>query len=558
MTAALDGARDAIPGADFNLKIAQPLLRWVAETQGSAKAEEIARNAGIARLTEKGSTWISLESFESILQQVRALVPDDAAFKRVCAHRMHETYGPLRYMFWALSPALVYSQALKNFRPISSITTGVVTERGPDFTKVRITSRRPESRLVCLSRQGQAVVLPGLWGLPPAHLTEGKCIGLGDECCEYEIRWYRPRSWVPPVLGLVAGLGGASVMRALGASWIPLEPVLGASAALLGAYWDLRRTHTRNLEHARGIHAALEDAVRDDVQVRVELLDLHRRQADWSRMLEEQISERTRSLRQVVEHIRELREQRVVKLRGYSHDLRNPLTAIRLAISSVRAASRPSDPLGEALDEADQAVDRITDLLDEMLAAAHSEATVVTLVPQRIDIPTLSDSLRRRLRALVLGRNIRATVVSTREAPASIETDLILFDRVIDNLLTNAAKYTDSGSIVIQLDGRPGFLVLQVSDTGCGMDPEHVEEVFKGRPSRGPAAAGSFGVGLSVVVNLLAQVNGSLEVMTLPGRGTTFWALIPTTIQPPDDGSKQESSDDRVRRVVKIRRQVNA
>src|SRR5690606_21507544 len=112
-----------------------------------------------------------------------------------------------------------------------------------------------------------------------------------------------------------------------------------------------------------------------------------------------------------------------------------------------------------------------------------------------------------------------------------IETDPLIFERVIDNLCTNAAKYTERGSIVLELDGRPGFLVLKISDTGRGIAPERLEKIFAADSSPdAERAARSLGVGLSVVVTLMGQIGGRVEVMSKVGRGTTFWAHFPLEI----------------------------
>jgi hypothetical protein len=140
--------------------------------------------------------------------------------------------------------------------------------------------------------------------------------------------------------------------------------------------------------------------------------------------------------------------------------------------------------------------------------------------------------LRRRTRALVLGRDIRVSVFRTREAPQTLETDPLVLERVMDNLCTNAAKYTDQGSIVIELDGTPEHLVVKVSDTGRGIESDRMHRIFQSLGS-GPDArsAQSLGVGLSVVVQLLRQIGGRLEVMSRPGSGSTFWVHFPILVK---------------------------
>jgi signal transduction histidine kinase len=130
-------------------------------------------------------------------------------------------------------------------------------------------------------------------------------------------------------------------------------------------------------------------------------------------------------------------------------------------------------------------------------------------------------------------------------------------DRVVDNLLTNAAKYTERGAVVVELDGAPGFLVLKVSDTGCGIEAEAMGRIFQPGGSPVDARRGdSFGVGLSVVIRLLEQIGGRLEVMSKPGEGTTFWIFLPLRAQVDDtpSGQRRRSSGEvAVVPVVRVR-----
>jgi signal transduction histidine kinase len=172
-------------------------------------------------------------------------------------------------------------------------------------------------------------------------------------------------------------------------------------------------------------------------------------------------------------------------------------------------------------------------------------------------VAELTERLRRRLRALVHGRDVRATVFGTREAPGSIDIDPLLLDRIADNLLTNAAKYTERGSIVVELDGIPGFLVIKVSDTGCGIDPDAMVRIFEpGGSSVDSRRGDSFGVGLSVVIQLLERIGGRLEVMSKPGDGTTFWVYLPleSLAEAQPSGTRARASGEvPLTRVVRIR-----
>jgi len=171
-------------------------------------------------------------------------------------------------------------------------------------------------------------------------------------------------------------------------------------------------------------------------------------------------------------------------------------------------------------------------LLAELLHTATVESRLVRLVPEMVDVQDLAAQLRKRVRALVHGRDIRVSVFSTNRAPDKVETDLMSLDRVMDNLLTNAAKYTSRGSILVELDGAAsGALTVRVSDTGRGIPPEQLPRVFRPAGTGAAPTVHSYGVGLSVVVQLLAQLGGSLEVLSTPGKGTTFWVHLPARLR---------------------------
>jgi signal transduction histidine kinase len=189
-------------------------------------------------------------------------------------------------------------------------------------------------------------------------------------------------------------------------------------------------------------------------------------------------------------------------------------------------------------------------LLSGLIRSASSDPQLIEVNPEPVEVQPLVERLRRRLRALVHGRDIRVSVFRTREAPDAIECDQLILDRVLDNLLTNAAKYTETGSIVVEVGGTPGFLTVKVSDTGRGIDEDKIQSIF--RPAATPPAdraPRSFGVGLSVVVQLLDQIGGRIEVMSRAGRGTTFWAHFPEELTP-----RSSSGRPALERVVTIRR----
>lgn len=557
-------SRQPANDAHYNTRILHPLARWLGAEHGRETVSLLASRAGLD-LTALGdhNGWISQAQFETFLADARDLVRDDEAFKQACVHRMSEGYGPMRFLLWATSPGAVYAHAEKTYALMSTIGEPKILSRSRTALHVRIASDRPISRLNCLVRQAQSAALPTMWGLPPATLNETKCVAFGDDACEYQLRWFDHRRWFPPVIGAVIGgaLAAVAAHLHLDASAAALGlPTLGG---VIGFAFEMHRTNVANLAIGAEQNEALRLLAEEEAEARRELLELHHRQRNWTAVLEHDAAERTQMIQSVVERIEQKEEARNRQLRGFSHDLRSPLAIMRLGVEYL---APHAVQLGEhgtnVIEELDSSVKRMTRLLAELMDVTTAQTAAMQLAPQPIEIGALADRLRRRLRAMVHSRDIRASVFRTREAPDTVEVDPLLLDRITDNLLSNAAKYTERGSIVLEVDGSPGFLVLKVSDSGRGIDPERIERAFRpGGMDATARAEDSYGLGLSVVVQLLGQIGGRLEVMSKPGVGTTFWAYVPIKAGMPSTAPRArdaEPIDELVNKVVKIRRVKSA
>jgi signal transduction histidine kinase len=549
--------------AQLNARILHPLARFLREQHGDAALAKAARAGAIDPAQLDGRTlWIGLGQIEKMLEAVRSQCEDDDGFKRACAYRLADGYGAIRFVLWATSPQAVYLQAMKTFRMVCSYGENEVVSTDRNRLHVRFRTDRAEGRLVCLMRQAQIGALPTLWNLPPAIVTENACLARGDPYCGYELRWYDRKRWLPTALGLAAGSAAYAGLAFLGHHELSAAaiPLLGGA---IGYILEMSRTGAANLAVREEVNEALRELAREEAEARHEILALHQRQRDWTRMLEEDAAERSVMLQRVADRLHRLQEMRDTKILGFSHDLRNPLTVLQAGSEYLRDYVDVIGDEGDAvLGDIERAIEQMRRLLEDLMTMATQQAgSLAQLAPQRLEVPPLTDRLRRRLRALVQGKDIRASVFKTREAPDSIETDPLLFDRVVDNLLTNAAKYTDRGSIVVEVDGTTEYLTLKVSDTGRGISPEQIDRAFTPEGSdRSSRAKNSYGVGLSVVVQLLGQVGGRLEVMSKPDSGTTFWVHFPLTpvvrSKPPALESDRpiEKYNDVLNRVVTIRR----
>jgi signal transduction histidine kinase len=548
------------PKADFSIRILASLVGYVAEHHGAGAVAELARAAGLdpAEL-RAGNRWLTHEAMERLLACARELLESDECFVEACGFEIGKTSLPGRFLIGAIGPRDAYELGARHSGLISTVSSFSVRRQDSGQVVIRYDSTKPESRLMCLSRQAQIAHLPELWRLPKAHLEERSCIAHGDSCCEYGVSVYEPNRWLPVAIGLIVGLCSAFLVGALQLGTIATSIALALLGAGSGRMFELRRSNRLNSATSSQVNAAYLAVAQEEAQARFEIMAMTRRQHAWIQRLEERDGERSQAFDQLARGVESMRENWVSSIRGFSHDLRNPLTALKTNVAFLRETPDQLGPDGaDVLADIGQAVSDMEKLLANLMVVASSDNGSIRLEPQTVLVSSLTVRIRARLNALVYGRGIKASVLPTREAPETVEVDPLLLDRILDNLLSNAAKYTERGSIVVEIDGTPGFLTLKISDTGCGIHESEIEQIFRAGGSRRESRAkGSWGVGLSVVVQLLARAGGRLEVMSKPAVGTTFWAHLPIASAPasqraPSDAPHHPDRD--VSNVVSIRR----
>jgi signal transduction histidine kinase len=500
------------PTADLNLKLLRYLVHYLCDHHSSREIETIAFKGRVPVADFMAcSAWVTLEQFEALLASSRELMQDDATFVEACAYKSDVVGGHLRIMAAAITPVAAYVAGCKqmpNLTQISHFKPEVLSR-----SRVRLTyhTTKTESRLMCLSRQAQIRKLPRLWGLPQAHVEDTLCVARGDSHCNYEVRLYEARRWIPPAL-----VAGSASALGLAMEFLLHQPVqwwwLALAGAAGGHLYELRRISGSNQKTQEEINAAYQQVARDEANARRELFALTQRQKNWGHLMEHEVVGREDSLRRVTDELETLNRKGIES---------RPTARIRTQVKGLRDAGAPEAPLSIIDDQLDQIDARIS----RVLRLAANDVETLPLAPRSLEVESLVEELRSRLRGLVPSRDVRVSVFAVREAPSSVHVDPLLFNRVIDNLLLNAAKNTSMGSIVVEVGGTPGFLTLKISDTGGGMPEAEIGALF--RPLTRSNRAFAYGAGLSVVVQLLGRIGGKLEVMTRPNEGTTFWAHFP-------------------------------
>ena len=222
-------------------------------------------------------------------------------------------------------------------------------------------------------------------------------------------------------------------------------------------------------------------------------------------------------------------EQRRRDLIGdVAHELRTPITSVRGYVEGLQAGVfTPGPDAWRVLDEQTARLERLVDDL-AVLWRAESRDLRLEIVP--LDGAVVLADARERHRASATARSIDLSLgVIT---PATLLADRMRLAQVLDNLVTNALRYTQPGGHValgMTVDGR--WAVISVSDDGPGLDAAQAARVFerfyRADPSRSRDAGGS-GLGLAITRSLVEAMGGSAAVTSAgPGRGTTFLVRMP-------------------------------
>lgn len=255
----------------------------------------------------------------------------------------------------------------------------------------------------------------------------------------------------------------------------------------------------------------------------------------------ERLLERERDARAEAERRREelerVTESRTRLMRGFSHDVKNPLGA-----ADGYAQLLEDGILGELSAKQMQSVQRIRrslqtslHLIHELLELARAEAGQIELEPVLTDVAELvrdaAEDFRAQATAAGLGLEVRAT------AALPAHTDPIRVRQILSNLLSNAVKYTPRGGIVVEAelrtDGRAprdgDWIAISVTDTGPGIPAEKQELIFEEFTRLDPEAQHGAGVGLAISRKMARLLGGDISVESEVGRGSTFTLWLPTT-----------------------------
>ncbi len=218
-----------------------------------------------------------------------------------------------------------------------------------------------------------------------------------------------------------------------------------------------------------------------------------------------------------------------------AHELRNFLAPVVAAVRILRGTDG-DDPAGvRCLEIVERQVHNMGRLINDLLDAARLEQGKLRLNPETVDLTTAVAQVVETARPVVEARRHRLTT-DLPAGPLHVQADPTRLAQIVMNLLTNAARYTQpGGQITVVLERVAGEAVLRVRDSGVGIPPEKLEEVFAPFVQVGEGAADGLGVGLSLARGLARLHGGDIRARSDgPGQGSEFVVCLPL---PPDEAT---------------------
>lgn len=245
--------------------------------------------------------------------------------------------------------------------------------------------------------------------------------------------------------------------------------------------------------------------------------------------LEQAVRDRTEQINEQMKRLATLDEMKTRFFENVSHDLRTPLTLIRGPVSDLLARQNGALPpdIRAQVERIDAGADRLLRLVNQILDLVAAEAKALQLQAEPLDLTAFLAAQVGAFQSAAADQSVELQFTAD-EAPSWVEGDLSKLEMIFQNLLSNALKFTPAGGqILVSLQAEPSAWVVTVADTGCGIAPDDLDQIFDRFYQVGTSPTGGSGIGLSVVSELVALHGGRVSAESTPGTGSTFRVTLP-------------------------------
>ncbi|MGI8842094.1 MAG: HAMP domain-containing protein, partial [Gemmatimonadaceae bacterium] len=337
------------------------------------------------------------------------------------------------------------------------------------------------------------------------------------------------------------------------------EELLEQSQSLAGELQDqqeeLRRSNSELEQQARTLRES-EELLRDQQE---ELQQVNEELEEKAALLAEQnkkVEQKNREVESARVALEEKAEQLAISskyksefLANMSHELRTPLNSL-LILARLLAENKDSNLTEKQVEFARTIYGAGTDLLtliNDVLDLSKVEAGRLELDPTQVEISELQEFVERTFRPVAEQKEVEFTIDVQPDVPKSLYTDGQRVEQVLKNLLSNAFKFTEKGSVTLtvrlaergrrfanpSLDKAEQVLAFAVTDTGIGVPKDKqrlIFEAFQQADGTTSRRYGGTGLGLSISREIAGLLQGEIRVESTPGHGSTFTLFVPARL----------------------------
>jgi signal transduction histidine kinase len=228
-------------------------------------------------------------------------------------------------------------------------------------------------------------------------------------------------------------------------------------------------------------------------------------------------------------------------MRGFSHDVKNPLGAADgyADLLSAGIYGELSDDQRESLQRMRRSIRRALDLIDDLHELARAETGTVEIRKELVDLAHLVTSSGDEYRGAADAAGLPLTVSAAEDLPL-VETDGVRVQQIVGNLISNAIKYTKTGAINLRvrkypsrvIRSVPAWIDIEVTDTGIGIPLDKQDQIFEEFSRLSTSDRPGAGLGLAISKRLAEALGGQILVTSEVDRGSTFTLRLPLEFQP--------------------------
>jgi len=251
-----------------------------------------------------------------------------------------------------------------------------------------------------------------------------------------------------------------------------------------------------------------------------------------NRQLKQTIAEleKTRdSLAQSNLQLNELNQQKDRFLGMVSHDLRNPLGAIK-CISELLLAENNNDEQLDLIQMIEDSSSQMLNLVNDLLNVVKIQRAVIDLECEDVEVEPFVEKIIKNQRLLAQSKNINICLDIASDAPKTLHCDKRRVEQVLINLLGNAIKFSYlAGEVRLQVQNNQGKAQISVIDSGQGIAPEEQEKIFgefQQAASQAIASEQGFGLGLVICKKIIELHGGKIAVESQLGKGSRFYFIL--------------------------------